>query len=414
MKLLAVKKRVEDGKVRLTAEFLQAGTEEPQEVWFEYGEEWADFVVDHCDPFVPAMLVACMVTGEPLEIEPPVSEKLFDNLRVPIWVQTCWHPELHEVECSAKEVVRRVAPDGRACASFFSCGVDSFYTVLRNREETNPRVSKISHTISMEGFEQPLGKERAPDVRMAAVEKGAREFGLLPIIGASNIRVAFPYNWGFLLHGAVLAGCALSLSAGLHRVHLPASISYVTLNPWGSHPLLEHNYTNEALELPHDGAGTSRTDKIRHAIEWDERVLDHLYVCIGKGDGSKNCGGCKKCVRTLVTLSILGKVERARTFDRIFYPKFEKKHVRKIMKSAYRPMRAERLYCVENYELSKALGHPDPVVQRYLERVIRRTSWSIAYKEVKSLFSSWHVIPGAAGARLPLKSEDYFKEVNKR
>jgi hypothetical protein len=57
----------------------------------------------------------------------------------------------------------------------------------------------------------------------------------------------------------------------------------------------------------------TRVDKTA-MIANDPFALDHLRVCLRNRGGPGNCGRCKKCIRTMVTLDAIGVLSRAKTF----------------------------------------------------------------------------------------------------
>ena len=79
-------------------------------------------------------------------------------------------------------------------------------------------------------------------------------------------------------------------------------MSYNELSPLGSHPLTDPLWSNEAVELVHDGCEARRTDKIAR-IAASEAALANLRVCFE--DMNVNCGHCTKCLRTMVPLALL-------------------------------------------------------------------------------------------------------------
>lgn len=154
-------------------------------------------------------------------------------------------------------------------------------------------------------------------------------------------------EWGTQSHGAVITAAATVAARTATTFLLPASHTYLELYPWGSHPLLDPLWSGATLQVEHDGADVSRTEKIRR-IASDDAILDHLRVC-WRTTTDINCSQCEKCVRTMTTLKLLGKLERARTF------------------SGELPMRALRemklanesdlSFALDNLALAQSVGH---------------------------------------------------------
>ncbi|MGZ5515685.1 MAG: hypothetical protein ACXWHD_11210 [Candidatus Aminicenantales bacterium] len=124
------------------------------------------------------------------------------------------------------------------------------------------------------------------------------------LIAVSTNHYAFGYRYNLsrnLTQGSALGSVALLL--GFPRVYLPAAYSYSQLIPLGSHPLTDPLWSNESVEIVHDGAEARRVDKVL-AIAGDARVLANLRVCFD--DMNDNGGRCAKCLRTIIPLRLLG------------------------------------------------------------------------------------------------------------
>ena len=123
---------------------------------------------------------------------------------------------------------------------------------------------------------------------------------LIPV-ETNHYQFGYRYNLSRnLTQGSALASAALLL--GYPRVYLPAAYSYSQLIPLGSHPLTDPLYSNECVEIIHDGAEARRVDKVRKIVEY-ESALRSLTVCLE--DMNVNCGKCSKCLRTLIPLELL-------------------------------------------------------------------------------------------------------------
>ena len=110
-------------------------------------------------------------------------------------------------------------------------------------------------------------------------------------------------------HGAALAGVAHLLGASYGRVYVPATDTYATLVPLGSHPLVDPLWSSERVELVHDGASATRLDKLR-LVDTVPVARETLHVCVHDDTDEFNCGRCWKCVITMVGIRVLGLDDR--------------------------------------------------------------------------------------------------------
>jgi hypothetical protein len=294
-----------------------------------------------------------MATGRPLVVEPglPVSAVLLRNTSTLQEIFHSWNPRLHVVPVSAATSSARVLNAGGM--SFFSGGVDSTYTLLKN-------LTAIDRAVFIQGFDFPPSDGRWA----AAVQRNtdfARTFGV-ELLRVETNHYEFGYIYGLsrnLTHGSCLAAVALLL--GFQTAYAPATYVCGHLFPLGSHPLTDPLWSNEAVSIVHDGAEAGRTTKLR-SICVHESVRTYLQVCFEKPNA--NCGKCSKCLRTMITLRLLGVSAPA------VPPLRALASVRRIM--ARDP--ADLEFLMDNYRLACELGGDENRALRHELRVAVRRS----------------------------------------
>jgi hypothetical protein len=237
-----------------------------------------------------------MAKGENLEVESGlrVSPKLLENMNRLQEIHHSWNPALKIISVSAETVPAKPVNEG--AFSFFSGGVDSMYTFLKHEAE-------ISHAVFIHGFDFFTDQNafRKAVERYTAFVGG---FGktLLPV-ETNFYPFGYSHNLSRLLtQGSTLGSVALLLR--FPRAFVPSSADYGCVIPYGSHPLTDPLYSNEQLEVIHDGLEAQRIEKVLR-IAGSEPVLANLTVCVE--DINVNCGHCAKCLRTMTTLDLLGK-----------------------------------------------------------------------------------------------------------
>ncbi len=345
------------------------------EVFFEYGEELGPFVRESADAFFPLLLVASMAQGEALRVDAPVSAAMLRGARELQAVFTQWYPdELSEVEVTAEEEAPARVGTG-ASGSFFSLGVDSFYTLLK---PANAR--SLGYLIYVLGVEKPLSTygrgQHEPVVRR--IEQVAAATGKTAIIGTTNLRDVFPIDWSRLLHGAGLAGVAHSLGRGLGEVLVPSTHPYRDMLPWGSTPLTDRLWSSEQVRIVHDGAEAARVEKIAGLLAQEPLAMQHLRVCTENDGGPDNCGRCSKCMRTMLTLHLLGRLDSAPTFP----PALPRDFARRLRHDDENDVSFIR----ENLELARSVG-ADRGIVRALERQVLAAE-AESYAGGRGFFSS--------------------------
>jgi hypothetical protein len=106
------------------------------------------------------------------------------------------------------------------------------------------------------------------------------------------------------------------MSRRIDRVELGSAGLGVNSPPHGTHPCLDHHYATEAVAVRHAQIALSRFEKTRIVAEWED-ALSVLRTCFYHripDAGRINCGECEKCLRTMLALVALGKLDRASTF----------------------------------------------------------------------------------------------------
>jgi hypothetical protein len=267
------------------------------------------------------MLIPAMRRGEPLHISPPLSAQLCFRLPRIRDIFHTWYPgefsriAIHTTprECTHDK------PQPRA-ATFFSGGVDSFYTLLKHRSGCDTLPVRLTDIIFVRGVETRLHPGNRIDESERWSRDIAAEMGVGCIVGETNIRTCLQgpdtyINWEDHYHGSALAAIASAVSFKVGYVCISAPFPYTYLIAHGATPLLDEMYSTERVNVIHDGSEAGRAAKVAKILEWDrELILSRLRVCIETDGGAFNCGKCRKCVRTAITLRVLGVWQQARTF----------------------------------------------------------------------------------------------------
>ena len=250
------------------------------------------------EPFLGIALFEAMKRNVDIRIEDsiPISERLCKILPEIQTIYTCWNSDFHKVNIHTriepfKDAYERVA-------SFFSAGVDSLHTLLRN-------ITEITHLIMLSAFEV---RGNTPESWRQMVEKQTvftRTIGkeLIPI--ENNLRLwtdqrKLPWGWAqvFILQsmGPLLKSKRNYIASGY------------TYNESALDPLTDPMWSTESTEVIHDGAGFRRREKMRELCK-NQNFLDNLKVCWRSEHD--NCGECPKCVRTMLALYLLGAKSQA-------------------------------------------------------------------------------------------------------
>jgi len=246
--------------------------------------------------------------GTELRVAHPVSPRLLAGAAEYQVIMSTWFPEAVGPVAVHAENGAELRVPGSGEASFFSGGVDSFDTLLRNR-------STLTALVFVAGFDIPVDRVDAiertrPHLRAVADATGMQLWEL-----QTNVRALFDRigSWGHHTHGAALGTVALALAPlGIGCVRIASGKSYDQVIPWGSHPLTDPLWSSEGVRVIHDGADAPRGGKIAR-IAHEPLVHEHLRVCWEQFD-QENCGSCVNCTRTRLYFELTGAGHRLRTF----------------------------------------------------------------------------------------------------
>lgn len=304
-------------QIELGAHVADSTGQPPFRLWYRFPKSTGRYIRSRGDPFLAALLIPCMALGEPLEIEAPVSSQLLSASRRLMDIYHAWWPGLKLVPVRARPARKALWPrTRRRAACFFSQGVDSYYTLLKHKENPQPGESSITHLLFVERFDVPLNNEtlmqeieknlglvaETTDARMLRIQTNLRQF---------THRIV---NWEWY-HGAAMASVGLALSGLFDNIYIAASNTYLTLYPWGSHPLTDPLWSTDRLSFIHDGCEATRVQKIC-AIAGNELVRRTLRSCWENRGNHYNCGTCEKCLRTMIGLRIADALGKVSTFPK--------------------------------------------------------------------------------------------------
>lgn len=207
--------------------------------------------------------------------------------------------------------------DNRKSGFFFSGGIDSLATLLRNHAVFKPgNCSRVAYGITVYGLEMDKIEQLGPVEKR--LERIAQAAGIERFTLRTNVRI-LDENWQFWEYqwqGSVLASIAHALASTIDRAFIGSTIDYRYLKPYGSHPLIDPALSSSHMRIVHDGLTMNRLEKVRLVSQY-EYALDNMRCCNQTqkyDDDYVNCGKCEKCLRTMLALHALGRLAEAKCF----------------------------------------------------------------------------------------------------
>ena len=121
--------------------------------------------------WLPALLPLAMKSGTPLSVEGAVDPVAVQQSRRAQEILAGWYSDLSVVPVETREDAP-VSPPADGVGCFFSGGVDSFHSVLRDRDRP------ITHLIFAHGFDIPIANIDLGDLARTEARKSAEALGL--------------------------------------------------------------------------------------------------------------------------------------------------------------------------------------------------------------------------------------------
>jgi hypothetical protein len=314
---------------RLAADIDFSG--ERKTLWFECDAAHADkFSVETCDGFLLSILAAAMREGKDIIVEGPLSNRLYYNVK--LYYLELLHnliPDTKKISIEARNLIKRNW-GGTGVYAGFSAGVDSFCTIA---DHSAPNVSpeyQISQLLfnnvgshgqsdhDLKIFQDRFARQKlhaqAMNLPLFSVNSNLDEvtnidFQLTHTLRNTAVALLFQKSCGKFLYS----------SAVHYRDSFVKPTSHIEFGDAIGVPLL----STETTECISSGSQHTRVEKIKiiSSVELTHKALD---VCVDPAHASKvNCSKCWKCLRTELTLEVLGTLDHYKgAFDLDVYNKF--------------------------------------------------------------------------------------------
>jgi polysaccharide pyruvyl transferase WcaK-like protein len=286
---------------------------ETRTVWFRTDSA----ITPPADAALAACLMPAMRDGGTLTMTEPVSPRVMRNQREFQAIQAAWSrdwefgdPPLEQVEVRAP--VREVEPEptGRV-AAFFSGGVDSWSTIIDNPDITDLIFVRGIDILPRAEHQAGLADRVESRLRQAAAQLDL-EFHVVD----TNLReLSDPLVRWEAYYGCAVVAVALFLEPLFDRVMIAGDSDYEVQVKLGANWLVDQLWSSESLEIVDDGGNFSRVERTRR-VAAHPVAQETLRVCWENPGGAYNCGHCRKCLMTMITLEALGVREAVSTFPR--------------------------------------------------------------------------------------------------
>ncbi|RXZ51875.1 hypothetical protein ESO86_00005, partial [Agromyces binzhouensis] len=277
-------------------------------------------------------------------------------------------PELGPIDVTVRDAIPP-SPPGEAVATGYSGGVDSYATLARHHFAADvPASVRVTQLLYNNVGSHGRGERgrRLSSRRLAPLRSGAESMGLPLFDVDSNVDDLYSApGLGFQqTHTMRNAAVAHLLAGGIRHFLYASSVPYADVAATPSFdvsfadPILLPFLSHRSLTLQPAVTDLDRWQKTE-LVTHVPHSYDRLDVCIESVDGT-NCSRCWKCRRTMITLDLLGALDRYRSvFDVPDDPRWKQEYIREAL-------------------LRQSLPSTRSIVRIYDERVGIPRSWRMA------------------------------------
>lgn len=295
-------------------------------LWFACPVEYAPYLCsERSNAFVVAMLWYAIMTGSDIAYEAPMSQRLHDGITQMLM------PELEQNGFAPVKLVGPLTSDPVSCAggvvTGLTGGVDSAYTVNCYGGDDAPGGMRITHLAYNTGNYMVASLEpgysaaalfqqgaRAYQPIEANVQAYAQSFNLPYITMRYNIETDYYRGGAIYMAMYRYFACAIALEH-LYSTYLSASSGHegnvyeASLTSPTQHyeDLLCKSLQTETFRYVSSDS-VSRMEKLA-ALADDEAFQQHIFVCFNYLEDGTNCGECYGCMKTMIPLDMLGKLD---------------------------------------------------------------------------------------------------------
>lgn len=328
------------------------------------------------DYVLVCLLLYCMKNKFDLHFEGDLSEDLFYNIKEYLIPAISKNISIYSnIEISCRNLVN-IKFNGNHVGTGLSCGVDSFYTILKNMKhskESNLNIDTL--TFFNAGASGMYGGN---DARNTYLNRAKKFIDVADELNCDFLMADTNFNEFLMMdHEATHVFRTLSIPLALqkyfNRYYFSSSYQYSDFKFSAFDPSL-YDLLNMSVLSTNNlrftlvGGETTRIGKLLFISDY-KIVQKNLNVCIS---GVDNCNLCTKCWRTMLDLFLIDKLN---LFNDCFDLKYFYSNKKKIIKRA-----VQNKHAVDMFEIYETLKHKHIVsllniyfwnIENFIKKVFR-------------------------------------------
>ncbi|WP_452602300.1 hypothetical protein [Pontimicrobium sp. MEBiC06410] len=321
-------------------------------LWYKIPSQYKDqLTTQNLDAAVVGLLVLAMKNNEDIIVKGTLSSKL--NYTLNNYLIKALHLSnnaYHEIKVIPETTSTATLNNGKNIATGISCGIDSFSTIATHtntRKQYDVNYLTYFNAGSHGKFQGEIAKKLYAK-RLNNVEQFVQKVGLPLLKLDTNVYNLVGVDFQ-KLHSIYHISCVLALQKGISTYYYSSAFrfDYFKLNKndtsdWDN--LLIGYLQTESTQFYSSMAQYNRFERTEIVAHY-KPSYNYLDVCTSYTDNAKiNCSKCDKCMRTQLSLELLGKLENYRNvFNIEIYKKYKDTYIGKL------------LYTKEKHQINKDL-----------------------------------------------------------
>lgn len=295
--------------------------------WFKYDIKYRDYLVtESIESFVLAFLPYCLKKNIDIKSDFPINEIFKFNIEEYLIPTLARNIKSYNV-ITINIPTNNIKYEGKGVAVGISCGVDSSYTILKNYRTHSPESGLNINYVTFFNAGSSGSTDKAKELfnkRLVEAKKAADYLQLELISVDTNINsmyIDFDYE---SIHTYRTLAIPLTLQKLLSRYYYSSSFTFENFKFDDSDPTYHDLLTMSVISTPSltftvVGCEVSRINKLEYISKF-EFPKKFLNVCVRK---EHNCSKCFKCIRTMLDLYLINKLEE---FSAVFDVEYFKDH----------------------------------------------------------------------------------------
>lgn len=344
---------IEDNKVIIKAAF-ESKTQNDT-LWFSFDKKYEKYLVtENADAFLVGLLLLAMKNDEDIEVKAPISARLYYQLNhYLINAINLSGKHLQKINIKAEELNDKSLSFNEATAgAALSCGVDSFATIIDHLNEID--IFKIGYfTFHNAGSHSEFGEEWGLEIfknRLNLIKSYADEIKKEVIIINTNLNeiLHMSHKETYVIRDSA---CILNLQKLFRYYYYPSSLRFdlfkLDYHDMGNYEILVLNMlSTESTTFYSATSQYTRPEKTENITKYIP-TYKYLNVCTNHHITRtiENCSACQKCLRTELTLDLLGKLDLYKdVFDLEKYQKLKESYIKTVIAEKDTDMYYKELY----------------------------------------------------------------------